>query len=170
MIQLIIGNLVAFIASLILVYVGYIKDKKKILYMQTIQIGLFVVSNLILGGIAGAIINAISCIRNILCYKDKLGIKEKVIITILSAIFTVQFNNIGLFGYLPLVSTILYLWTMNTKDIIKFKKILIITLVLWFIYDATIKSYTSVIFDLASIVANYVSIKQIRVKKSKSNG
>ena len=71
--KLIIGNIVALIASLIMVYSGYLKQKKKILYVQTIQIGLSVLSNIILGGITGAIINAVSCIRNILCYKEKLS-------------------------------------------------------------------------------------------------
>lgn len=36
-----------------------------------------VISNIILGGITGAIINALSMLRNILCYKNKLGLKEK---------------------------------------------------------------------------------------------
>ena len=48
--KLIIGNIVALIASLIMVYSGYLKQKKKILYVQTIQIGLSVLSNIILGG------------------------------------------------------------------------------------------------------------------------
>lgn len=39
--QIIIGNIVALIASIIMVYSGYLKQKKKILYVQTIQIGFF---------------------------------------------------------------------------------------------------------------------------------
>ena len=81
---MIIGNIIAFIASIIMVYTGYIKEKKKILYVQAIQIGLFVVSNIILGGITGAIINAISCVRNILCYKEKLNTLSKTILIIVS--------------------------------------------------------------------------------------
>lgn len=44
---------------------------------MTVQIGMSVISNIILGGITGAIMNTLSMIRTILCYKDKLGIKEK---------------------------------------------------------------------------------------------
>ena len=75
MIQIIIGNIIALIASILMVYSGVIKQKKKILYVQTVQIGMSVASNLVLGGVVGAIINALSCVRNILCYKDKLGLK-----------------------------------------------------------------------------------------------
>ena len=73
MTNIIIANIIAFIASLLMVYTGIMKKKSAILFVQTIQMALFVLSNLILGGITGAIINAINCIRNILCYKDKLG-------------------------------------------------------------------------------------------------
>ena len=110
---LIIGNAIALIASILMVYSGIIKQKKKILYIQSIQIGLSVISNIVLNGISGAIINAISFIRNILCYKNKLGVKEKIILTILSVVLILCFNNLGLIGILPLISTIVYLWFMT---------------------------------------------------------
>lgn len=156
--MIIIGNIIALIASLIMVYTGILKNKKKIIYFQTVQIGLFVVSNLVLGGISGAIINAISIVRNILCYKEKLDLKGKIIITILSAVLTLAFNNLGFIGLLPLISTVSYIWFMDIKDIKIFKLLFSFTNLLWFIYDIIIKSYTSAVFDFATIVANIVSI------------
>ena len=120
---LIIGNVIALVASLLMVYSGILKEKKKILYVQTVQIGLSVASNIVLGGITGAIINAISMIRNIICYKEKLGTKEKIIITILSVSLSLIFNNLGLIGILPVVSTVTYVWLMNIKDVKKFKEV-----------------------------------------------
>lgn len=163
---LIIGNIIALLASLLMVYTGFIKKKKKILYVQTIQIGLMVVSNIILGGFTGAINNALSCIRNILCYKDKLGLKAKMIISITSIVISLVFNNMGIIGLLPVVSTVIYIWLMNTKDVIKFKILIIFTSIIWLIYDISIKSYTSSFFDFANIVANIISIIQL-LKKSK---
>lgn len=161
--SLIIGNIVALIASILMVYSGIIKQKKKILYVQSIQIGLFVISNLILNGIPGVIINAISFVKNILCYKNKLYFKEKIIITILATSLTLYFNNLGLIGLLPLASIIIYLWFMTTKDIIKFKLLIILTTILWIIYDFSIQSYTSSVFDILTILTNIISI--IRIKK-----
>ena len=102
-----------------MVYSGILKEKKKILYIQTVQIGLSVISNIVLGGITGAIINAISMIRNIICYKEKLGFKERILITILSITLSLKFNNLGIIGFLPVVSTITYVWLMNIKDVRK---------------------------------------------------
>jgi len=161
----IIGNIVAFIASVLMVYTGFIKKKKLILYVQTIEIGLFVFSNFILGGVTGAISNAISCVRNVLCYKNKLGTKEKVIIVFAAGILTIAFNNMGLMGLLPLIALALYTFYMNIQDIIKFKILLITNSLIWLIYDVYIKSYTSAAFDLATIIANVISIIQIKTKK-----
>ena len=158
----IIGNIIALIASLVMVYSGTLKQKKKILYFQTVQIGLSVISNLVLGGISGAIINVIGLIRNILCYKDRLKIKEKIIITILATILILKFNNLGFLGFLPLISTVTYIWLMNIKNVKMFKMLIAITTLMWFIYDFVIKAYTAAIFDAITITVNLVSIFQIK--------
>lgn len=165
--QIIIGNIVALIASIIMIYSGYLKQKKKILYTQTIQIVLSVLSNIILGGITGAIINAISCIRNILCYKEKLNNIMKSILIILATVLSLYFNNLGFIGFLPLISTIAYILLMNTKNVIKFKYLIIFTMILWCCYDLYIKSYTSACFDVMCIITNLVSIIQINKVHSK---
>lgn len=165
MISLIIGNIIALIASILMVYSGLLKAKKKILYFQTVQIGMSVISNIILGGITGAIINALSLIRNILCYKDKLGLKEKIVITFLAVILTFKYNNLGYIGLLPLISTVTYIWMMNIKNVTWFKLLIASTMLMWFIYDLIIKSYTSAIFDFMSIIANIATIFQIKLTK-----
>lgn len=167
MIYIIIGNIIALIASIIMVYSGFLKQKKTILYAQTIQIVLSVLSNIVLGGITGAIINALSCVRNILCYKNKLDLKAKIILIFLATTLSLMFNNLGVIGLLPVISTITYILLMNTKDILKFKWLIIFTMLMWLIYDLSIKSYTSAIFDFMNIVANIISIIQIRLQNKK---
>lgn len=167
---LIIGNIIALIASLLMVYSGILKEKKKILYVQTVQIGLSIVSNIVLGGITGAIINAIGMIRNIICYKEKLGIRAKVIITILAVSLSLRFNNLGLIGILPVISTVTYIWLMSVKDVKKFKLLIAFTMLMWLIYDIFIKLYTSAVFDFMNLIANVVTIFQIRkLEKGKSD-
>lgn len=163
--KIIIGNIIALVASILMVYSGFIKKKKKILYIQTTQIGLSVVSNIILGGITGAIINFLCCIRNILYYNKKLNTFFKVLLTILSIILSLKFNNSGFIGLLPLISMVSYIWLMSIKNIIGFKSLIIFSTTMWLIYDFSIKSYTSSIFDFMNIVANFISILQILYEK-----
>ncbi len=165
--MLIIGNAIALAASILMVYSGILKNKKKILYVQSIQIGLFTISNLVLNGIPGVIINAINFIRNILCYKNKLGLIEKIVLTVLTIILVIYFNNLGVIGLLPLIGAIVYLWFMTVQDVKKFKLLIIITTVLWCVYDFTIQSYTSSVFDLLTILTNVISI--IKNKEFRKN-
>ena len=165
--KLLLGNIIALIASFIMVYSGLLKTKKRVLYAQTIQIGLFVISNIILGGMVGVIVNIINVIRNILCYKDKLNLLSRIILTILVTVLSIVFNNMGIIGYLPLISTILYLWFMNTKNIVYFKLLIIFTTIMWLIYDFTIKSYTSSIFDMMTVITNTYSVFKLESTKIK---
>lgn len=158
--MIILGNIIALIASILMVYTGLLKDKKLIVYLQTIQIGLSVVSNIVLGGITGAIINFLGMIRNILCYKNKLGIIEKIIISILAVGLSICFNNLGIVGYTPALSTVVYIWCMTTKDIKKFKLLIIFTMFVWFIYDVYIKNYSAATFDFLTLFANFVTLNR----------
>ena len=160
--NLIIGNIIALIGSILMVCTGLIKKKDKIIFVQTIQIGLMIISNFVLGGITGAITNIISCIRNILCYKNKLNKIAKTLIIIASAICAILFSNTGLVSLLPLFCTIIYTLFMNIKDVIKFKWLIIFTMIIWLIYDIYIKSYTSSIFDFMSVITNIFSIYKIK--------
>jgi len=164
--QIIIANIIALIASIVMVYSGYLKTNKKIIYAQSIQIGLLVVSNIILGGITGAIINLINCIRNILCYKEKLNNVCKIVLIILSTILTLSFNNLGFIGLLPLISGVTYILLIDIKDVIKFKYMIIFTTFLWGCYDLYVKSYTSACFDFICIIVIFVSIIQLNNKNS----
>ena len=166
--NIVIANIIALIASLLMVYTGIIKRKDRIIFIQTIQIGLSVLSNIILGGITGAIINAISCIRNILCYKEKLGKLAKALIIIASIVPSLMFNNLGFIGILPIISAVTYTLFMDTKDIIKFKYLTIFIMFLWGTYDLCIKSYSSAVFDFMTIIANIISIIKIKSATKKS--
>lgn len=162
--MIIVGNIIALVASLFMVIAGLLKERKKIIYVQSIQIFLFVVSNAVLGGITGVITNLVSFIRNILCYKDKFDFKIKMILIIISIVLSLLFNNLGLIGFLPLISTVLYTYLMDTKDVKKFKIINILATFLWLVYDIYILSYTSAVFDFACIIANIITI--FKMKKS----
>lgn len=163
--NLFVGNIIAFLASLIMVYTGILKDKKKIIYFQGVQIGLFVISNFVLGGVSGIIINVMNLIRNILCYKDRFFVKEKIFIIFITVILTLKFNNLGLIGLLPLIGSVIYTMFMNIKDVKKFKFLMIFTMVMWLIYDLSIKSYSSFLFDGLTILTNLISLFTVKNKE-----
>ena len=164
---IILGNIIALIASSLGLIIGILKSKKKILYTQTIQYITYTISNIILGGISGAITNLISIFRNILCYKEKLTKTAIILIILISIILTLLFNNLGFIGLLPLFNNIIYTVFINVKDEFKFKLLILIQIILWLIYDLTIKAYTSAIFEIFTITACIITASQIYINRKK---
>ena len=163
--NIIIGNTIAFVAAILMVYTGLVLRKNKILILQIIQMFLLMISNLILGGITGAISNVIGCIRNYLCYKDKMNTITKMLIIIITTAISLYFNNLGIIGLLPIMSTILYTWLIDSKNIIYFKLSIVITMIMWCIYDFNIKSYIMMVIDFLTVITTSISIYKLRKKK-----
>lgn len=159
---IIIGNIIALIASILMIYSGILKKPKEVIYIQSVQIGLLTASNIILGGIPGAIVNSINLIRNIICYKGKLKTLIKIIITIIMTSLCIKFNTLGIIGYFPLICSVMYTWLIDIKDAKKFKYINIINLLFWMIYDFYILSFASALFDFGTIITNIIAVKKLK--------
>lgn len=159
--MIIIGNAIALIACILMVYSGTLKKTKDVIYIQSMQIGLLTLSNIVLGGISGAIVNSLNLIRNIICYKEKLTTLIKLIIITIMTLLCILFNTQGIIGYLPLLCSVIYTWFIDIKDVKKFKYLNIFVLSCWLIYDAYILSYTSALFDFGTIITNIIAINKI---------
>ena len=155
MIHIIIANIIDFIASMVQIYSGTVKDKGKLLLWQIVQLGMQTVSMVLLGAIPGAISNVLSCIRNYLCYKNIFTWPIKIVLIVLSGVLTVAFNNQGILGYLPFVVCTVYVLLMDMKDPVKFKLLVTLTFVPWVFYFLIIKSYTGAFFAAMSVVTSF---------------
>ena len=58
---------------------------------------------------------------------------------------------------------------MNTKDVIKFKWLIIFTNFTWLVYDIIILSIVTAVFDFFCILTNFVTILQIKKDNKKVN-
>lgn len=147
-----IANIVGLVGSLLMVLVGCLKRKKDILLAQNGQLVLLGISNLMLGGYIGAIVNVVAIFRNILCSKNKLNLFWVIIITMVTIIIGVICNSgQGLVSYLPVFASLIFLFFMNLKDMIKFKAMSAFVMFLWFIYDLELHLYTTALFDLITV-------------------
>ena len=85
---ILVANVIDFLAALIQVGSGSIKQKSRILLVQILQLLMQAVSMLLLGGITGAVSNVLSCFRNYLCYRGKLGSVWKLLLISASVFMT----------------------------------------------------------------------------------
>ena len=148
--RILIGNIVALLASAMLVVVGCCKKKRNALIAEIIESGFFAVSDGILGGISGVITNFTAIARNLFCYFDKMNWPVKVILCVVTLGVGVFVNALGWVGILPLFGTCAYICFMDTQDELKFKLIFAGTMVPWLLFDLTICSYVGVVCDALS--------------------
>lgn len=160
------ANIIDFFAALIQVGTGAVKKKSRILILQIVQLLMQGVAMLLLGGVTGAVSNVLSCVRNYICYKDKLNLPWKIFFIIASIVTTVLLNDQGILGMIPAAVCIVYIIFMDIKDPIRFKILVMVTFIPWLIYHFILGSYTGAASDAATIIANIVTI--IRMQKEKA--
>ena len=167
---IIIANIIDFLAATIPVGSGWMKQKTKILIAQIVQLLLQGVSMLLLGGITGAVSNVLSCFRNYLCYKGKLSNLWKGILIAASVLLTVLLNEQGILGIIPAAVCTVYILLMDTKDAIRFKLLVTLTFLPWVVYHFALRAYVGAVVDIATIIANGVTLCQmIKEKSAKQN-
>ena len=164
-ISIIVANIISIISCTMMVLIGLIKNKNKILAAQCVQFTLMGVSHYLLGGMGGVIATVVSIIRNLVFFKCKPSVPLKLLFVVLSVVLslgTVTFNPIT---WLPILATSLFTWVIDSEDIIKFKKVMIITVCMWFVYDAVHLNFISAAFDAFTVVSTGYSIWQIKKEK-----
>lgn len=158
---ILIGNIVALCACIMLVVVGCCKKKKNALVAEIVESGFFAFSDGILGGTSGIVTNAMAILRNILCYFNRMNWPIKVALCAATLGFGVLFNSLGIIGILPLFGTCLYICFMDTQDELKFKIVFAITMPLWIAFDWYIHSYVGFICDVLCFAGALVAIARI---------
>lgn len=161
-----IGNLVMFVGSGIMVLTGLLKKKQSILAAQTVQCAIQAVGNYLLGGISGSIAGVVSMIRNLVCIKWGFTLPLKLLFIAAQSALTLAFNRNGLLGLMPLLATSVYIWVMDTTDEKKLKAAIIFTQVCWGLFDIQIHNYVGIVFDCSTILSNalgiYLLLKEAR--------
>ncbi|MCR4781503.1 MAG: YgjV family protein [Lachnospiraceae bacterium] len=160
---IVIANIIDFIAAMVQIWSGTIKKKQHLLLAQTVQMGLQTVSMSMLGGISGAIGNVLSCIRNLVCYKEWLNWPLKILFIAAQFGLTWKFNVQGALGWLPFWVCAIYIVFMDIKDHVHFKILSTISYLPWVVYFFMIQSYTGSLFALiTTITSGWTLVKMIR--------
>ena len=166
--EVIIANIIDFLAAIVQVGSGAVKKKARILVIQIVQLLMQAVSMLLLGGVTGAVSNVLSCFRNFLCYKEKLNIVWKIILITASVAMTIILNDQGLLGIIPAAVCTVYIIFMDVRDPVKFKLLVTLSFVPWMFYHFILKSYTGAVFDAATVVTNGVTLVRMIMEKKKT--
>ena len=121
------------------------------------------IANLLLGGYTGALTISISIIRNSLMVKKKMTKTILTILIVIQIIVGTYLNQLGLIGYLPIISSVSYsLAIAITRNLQWLRWVIIENMLLWLIYDLTIQAYPAAITDITITLTTLIAIIQNR--------
>lgn len=164
---LIIANIISLIGCVVMVAIGLINERKKILLTQCVQWTIMSISNLMLGGITAVISNTISIARNLYSIKKPLTIPIKLLIIAAQLSLTIAINKQGLLGWLPAIGVVTFTLFLDVKDEKILKLWMIFGQTLWAIFDISLKNYTAFAFDIFTIISTLIGIWKLLQKKHK---
>lgn len=168
MTRLLIGNGLSFLGCLVMVYIGLVKDKKRVLLLQCVQFLLLALGNLTLGAYTGAISGTCSLLRNLVCCFFPYTLPLKLVFLAAQIIPAVFANRVGWIGWLPIASTCIFTWFLGVKDELRFKLLLLLTQLFWCVYDLYFRNYASFAFDILTVTTCTVALVSLCRAKRKA--
>ena len=164
---LLLGNILGLIGSAVMVFLGFIKKPRTFVLVQSVQAAIMTAANFVLGGISGVVINVLSLIRNLICYKWKLSVPLKLVFIALQILIPAFMGGGGLVFWLPVLAGCSLTWFLDTENALLLKIVVEIGQVLWGVYDLSISNYTTFVFDVIAVISNAYSLFVITRNKTK---
>lgn len=159
--RVLLGNIVSFVGSVIMILTGLLKNKKQLLTVQVVMFAFFSAGNLILGAVTGAITNGISIVRNLVTLCTEFTLPLKAGFAAIQIVLCAIFNRDGLIGWLPVVAVCLYTWSLSSRSIRTIKLVIIVTQMIWLAYDLSYRNYSASLFDAFTALSNVVGIRML---------
>lgn len=179
-----IANIISLIGNTCFTSSSLFKDKKKILFLQTINHLLSCIAQLMLNAFSGMIIDAMFFIKNIFLIFLKSSKKVMIIsnsiciilATGLAITLNILLSHSIWYGFLPPTACFIlgtltlfaFIFDKNQDNSeLIIKSGLIINSILWCIYGTYVKLYPVMIFNVITLVISVIAIIKILIKKNK---
>lgn len=164
--QIIIGNIISFFASVMLFLGCYTTDPKKVYGYQIAENSILCLSSVVFQSWTGMITLLLAILRNVLLAKDKYNKKWMCGISFFTFIAGIFFNSKGIVGWLPIIATLI--WSVSNyyyREILGLKLFLLMNTAIWGVYFFLIWDISSGIAQAVTCIVCLQSIYRI-VRKS----
>lgn len=166
--MLILGNVLSLFGCAIMVAIGLVKKKEKILLYQCVQYSFMGLGNLVLGAMSGTISNLLGIARNLVFARTKGSWWLKALFILIQLAMTAASWNGRAIEVLPILATVVFVLFLDTKSDILFKAINIAAMVMWVIYDFCYGNYVAFTFDILTIVSSFLALHSLRKGKTQT--
>lgn len=155
---LLLGNAISLVGCLLMVAIGFVRKKERILGLQCVQFGIMCIGNLVLGAVSGAIAGIVGIVRNLVFTKTSGTLPLKLLFILIQLFLSFGVLQTGWLEWLPLLSTILFTCFLDVKSEVRLKLVLILAQLFWLVYDLYYRNYTAMTFDALTVASNLIGI------------
>ena len=162
--NIIIGNVISFFASIALVLSCIVNDKREAYKFQVIEALILTVSSAFFLSWTGILTMLIAAARNYLVMNDRLSSKLAIMFILITIIICPIINTMGLIGLLPMIGII-----QLTKTIKWIKVAFIVNVLIYAVYFIGIYDLVSCATQIITAIIGFVSLfKLIQDEKKES--
>lgn len=168
--MVILGNVLALLGGALMMLTGFIKTKNKILSAQMVQFSLQGAGYLALGSMSGLLCNIVGIIRIVVFQRCKVTVWLKLGFIALQAVLTAVLDTnsmISVVAWLPMVATVIYVWHLDTPNVVRFKAANMACNVTWLVHDLYYLNFAAAAFDVLTFVTTAVGIAMLRREQKK---
>lgn len=155
---LLLGNAISLVGCLLMVAIGFVRKKERILGLQCVQFGIMCIGNLVLGAVSGAIAGIVGIVRNLVFTKTGGTLPLKLLFILIQLFLSFGALQTGWLEWLPLLSTVLFTCFLDVKSEVRLKLVLILAQLFWLVYDLYYCNYTAMTFDALTVASNLIGI------------
>lgn len=156
--MLIFGNLMSLVGCAVMVAIGFVRRKERVISLQCFQFGFLAAGNLLLGATSGFISGVVSILRNLIFPRVKGGTGLKLVFIGVQLLLTFAAGWAGPISLLPLGAGFLFTWFIDARSDMELKIAIVAAQVLWAIYDFHYRNFVSFTFDILTILSNLALI------------
>ncbi|RGD74112.1 YgjV family protein [Anaerofustis stercorihominis] len=157
--NIIIGNIISFIAALFMISSCIVNDRSRVFMLQFFNSFLLGIASWFFASYAGIAALLISSVRNFIVSKDKFTKNVMIVFLILSVTLGVAVNNRGFIGLIPIIATVQYtLCSYYVKGVKETRYSIWANLFMWIVYSFSILDFSTALSDSTTLIINTISI------------
>ena len=157
--NLIIGNIISFIAGIFIILSMWVNDEKEAYKYQFLNAFILMISSVFFFSWTGVTTMAIAASRNAFVYKDKLTFNWTVLFIVISIVLGFLVNTRGIIGFLPIIAIVqITICNYYLKSIKSIKTSFIVNSAFYIVYFLAIYDFSSCAFETITVIIGLISL------------
>ena len=157
--NLIIGNIISFIAGIFIILSMWVNDEKEAYKYQFLNAFILMISSVFFFSWTGVTTMAIAASRNAFVYKDRLTFNWTVFFIVISIVLGFLVNTRGIIGFLPIIAIVqITICNYYLKSIKSIKTSFIVNSAFYIVYFLAIYDFSSCAFETITVIIGLISL------------